>query len=306
MLAIAEKPLHCRLVDGNAAVANSVTATPPNTSRILYQVVMRQRVGNTDSSNAFSEVVEESHENPSLPDQETVWDAANENTVQVSFRSRKSSTSRHVRDDSSNEVDAECVTSHARRDLLTGDWTIFSPVREQRPNDFAEADATSIPTSIVDRDSEVDPFCPFCAGAESQTPQAVWSASLDETLPSDPRTTSRLFCPKVRVVAGEQDGWQVRVVPNKFPAVDYSSGTASSDHESGLFPTRPLVGGHEVVVESASHAERVTHADPSVVFMMLLAYRDRIRHWRSVDGIQYISVFKNCGPAAGASLRHSH
>ena len=44
----------------------------------------------------------------------------------------------------------------------------------------------------------------------------------------------------------------------------------------------------------------------SDVALVFAAYRDRIRHWAKVDGTQYISVFKNSGSDAGASLPHCH
>jgi UDPglucose--hexose-1-phosphate uridylyltransferase len=44
-------------------------------------------------------------------------------------------------------------------------------------------------------------------------------------------------------------------------------------------------------------------AERTLVFQ---AYRDRIRHWRQVPGVAYLSTFKNVGRKAGASLRHTH
>ncbi|WP_182866766.1 galactose-1-phosphate uridylyltransferase [Rhodopirellula sp. JC639] len=197
-------------------------------------------------------------------------------------------------------------TSHTRRDLLTGDWTIFAPKRDQRPNDY---ESKTAPSSVaVATPPAVDADCPFCAGAESRTPEAIWSAKLgDQGSPAIENGATRFAGPHVEVVAGEQDGWNVRVVPNKFPAVSPSD-SVTGDHvdRHELFPITDVVGGHEVIIESSLHAESITEYDPAMVYMTLLAFRDRIRHWRQVPGINYISVFKNCGPEAGASLRHSH
>ncbi|MEO1526331.1 MAG: DUF4921 family protein, partial [Planctomycetota bacterium] len=205
-----------------------------------------------------------------------------------------------------------CTGLVARRDLLTGDWTVLAPTREQRPNDFSSdqagtPDGASEPVAGPPQHArDIDPFCPFCCGSESATPSAVWSVSLDSNKSPNPNVTTRVSHPMTKIVAGEQDNWEVRVVPNKFPAVAPQSLSEDDAETAGLFPARSLAGGHEVVIESSAHAERVTEADASLVYLMLLAYRERIRYWRSVEGIQYISVFKNCGPAAGASLRHSH
>ncbi len=226
----------------------------------------------------------------------------------------------------------DCASSHTRRDLLTGDWTIFAPKRDERPNEFAgpaQTPHSSLPisaahssnasqaigTDLADGESAsprnvsaVDSACPFCQGAESQTPEAVWSGRIGEMAASaSDHATNRFARPQIQIVNGEQVDWDVRVVPNKFPAVtspELARNGIVDRHD--LFPIAEVVGGHEVIVESATHSESITSFDSSLVYATLTAYRDRIRHWRDVPGINYISVFKNCGPDAGASLRHSH
>ncbi len=84
----------------------------------------------------------------------------------------------------------EQTTSEMRHDWLTDRWVIIAPHRNGRPVEFVRQPSEVVP-SIV---------CPFCYGNECETPNAVASYSLD-TLRSN---SSR---------------WQVRVVPNKFPAV---------------------------------------------------------------------------------------
>ncbi|KAA5539326.1 DUF4921 family protein [Roseiconus nitratireducens] len=207
-----------------------------------------------------------------------------------------------------NQWERDRVTaSHSRRDLLTGDWTIFAPERDQRPNDYAILEARCAESEHRTVHG-VDPDCPFCRGAESETPKAVWSAKRSDELTcraDDDRT--RLARPAVEVRPSDQPDWDIRVVPNKFPAVSpFDTAGAIPQQQSSFFPVTDTVGGHEVMIESSEHAELITQLDASFLYMTLLAYRDRIRHWRQVPGIEYISVFKNCGPDAGASLRHSH
>ncbi len=123
--------------------------------------------------------------------------------------------------------------------------------------------------------------------------------------------------------------WAVRVVPNKFPAVTPLAGAfpvtgsppsdtlagyapkppaaSSSPHSpASLFRSRPVGGGHEVFIESPRHTHSLTELDLEQVELVFAAYQERIRHWRSVSGVRYISVFKNVGRDAGASLQHSH
>lgn len=80
-------------------------------------------------------------------------------------------------------------------------------------------------------------------------------------------------------VARAGDPWRVRVFPNKYPPID----------------------GAEVIVESPSHAESfadVEHAE-DVVRM----YADRCR---AHEDAAFVSLFKNEGAKAGASIPHVH
>lgn len=242
--------------------------------------------------------------------------------------------------------------TESRHDPLTGQWTIFAPRRSDRPDDFRS------PTS--ERTPSVD--CPFCAGNEAVTPDAVWAGRIAEAgaattnRPSGVRnsgTNYRVSKPE-RLGHARQDGssaegvpaeegvssdgtgsrpigqrlpsdapdWLVRVVPNKFPAVTPLARTPSVDafagfppipsatsspHSPGsLFRSRPVGGGHEVFIESPRHTHSLTELDLEQVELVFAAYQERIRHWRSVPGVRYISVFKNVGRDAGASLQHSH
>jgi UDPglucose--hexose-1-phosphate uridylyltransferase len=204
-------------------------------------------------------------------------------------------------------------TSHTRRDVLTGDWTIFAPRRDERPNEYAALEK-SLQLEAPASHTVVDPACPFCFGSEGQTPEAVWSAKLGE-LSANPADvpSNRLAGPEIKVFSGECQDWEVRVVPNKFPAV---SGRPSAGQKAkkdsrclesdDLFPIADVYGGHEVIIESSRHTSALIESDSSLVYMTLMAFRDRILYWRDKPGINYIGVFKNCGPEAGASLRHSH
>lgn len=204
----------------------------------------------------------------------------------------------------------DAATSHTRRDLLTGDWTIFAPCRDERPNEYARLEK-SLRSELPQGHAAIDPDCPFCFGSECQTPEAVWSAKLGDLSPSPAHAPSnRLVGPEIRVFSGDCDDWDVRVVPNKFPAVSCRQNIGNVDPEAfetePLFPIAEVFGGHEVIIESSRHTSALIESDSALVYMTLLAFRDRIQHWRRQKGINYIGVFKNCGPDAGASLRHSH
>ena len=232
----------------------------------------------------------------------------------------------------------ECM-SESRHDPIHGRWTIYAPRRGERPNEFAAADPAATSSSDC-------PFCQgrehvtpaavwvgrvndgtFTDGAGPDGVAGSGRKSSDpypsDPYPSDPyahdsaRELSR-DASAVREWPGrygrdEADGgggerWSVRVVPNKFPAVGPAIPVDPADtpRNGALFQSKPLTGGHEVIIDAPCHAGSLTELDVAQVELVFAAYRDRIRHWRSVSGIRYISVFKNVGRDAGASLYHSH
>ena len=158
-----------------------------------------------------------------------------------------------------------------RRDPVSDRWVISAPNRNQRPNDYqAAAQATS-------ESQKGD--CPFCAGNEKATPEAI-------------------------VAYPQGRRWQVRVVPNKFPAIH--SPAADFLNDGPFLHTQPASGFHEVVVESANHLCRFSELSPTEAELTFRAYRDRFRAWSRVNAVQSAIAFKNCGVEAGASIEHCH
>jgi UDPglucose--hexose-1-phosphate uridylyltransferase len=187
------------------------------------------------------------------------------------------------------------TTSELRHDWLADRWVIIAPQRSERPEDFSHI-------VTVDRDSS---RCPFCVGHECETPAPVASYGC---------------------AGGTRGaGWQVRVVPNKFPAVNGVHYRIDPDHSGpkfgdqpaldlnpphfsniNLFSRRGLSGGHEVIIESPKHLQSLTELDRQTVGLVFQAYRDRLAYWRTERNSPYAVVFKNVGHDAGASLAHTH
>lgn len=198
-------------------------------------------------------------------------------------------------------------TSVARLDPITDQLTVFAPSRENRPNSFQlvrkENEDTAVP-------------CPFCSGAENETPDPVW---VGRAVEMDGETQTALAdcglllsgteCIDDPDILSElpKNDWAVRVVPNKYPAIrDNGTPYETEKTSSPLFQEKAIQGGHEVIIESPRHHRSIVDLDVSNVALVFAAYRDRIRRWSKVTGTQYISVFKNAGGDAGASLPHCH
>ena len=162
-----------------------------------------------------------------------------------------------------------------RKDPIVGRWVIIAIERAKRPHNFKHQDQSLVETGI----------CPFCEGNEDKTPPEVVAFRDRGGRPNGP-------------------GWRVRVIPNKFPALEIEGNL--NKRGEGMYDKMAGVGAHEVIVESPQHHLSIATLPENNIREVLWIYRDRLidlkRDKRLVHGL----IFKNVGPAAGASLEHTH
>lgn len=165
--------------------------------------------------------------------------------------------------------------SELRRDPVDGRWVIIAAERRKRPVDFY--------TQEYKEESAEN--CPFCPGKENQTPPEIYAIREPNSMPNGP-------------------GWQLRVTPNKFPALRVEGDI----HREGVgyFDKMSGIGAHEVIIETPDHAIRRSAMTPHQMENVFRAYRERIVDLRHDPRFKYVLVFKNYGEAAGASLAHPH
>jgi UDPglucose--hexose-1-phosphate uridylyltransferase len=162
-----------------------------------------------------------------------------------------------------------------RKDLITGRWVIISSERGKRPNDFKDQ-----------RDKKRTGFCPFCAGNERTTPHEV--LAYRDNGASSP----------------DGPGWRLRVVPNKFPALQIEGDLNKAGE--GIFDKMNGIGAHEVIIESPDHDATLATLPRKAMEEVLWAYRDRMEDLKKDTRFQYTLIFKNEGIIAGATLEHTH
>ncbi len=162
-----------------------------------------------------------------------------------------------------------------RKDPITGRWVIISTDRQKRPNDFRLESAT-----ILGRE-----HCPFCPGHEAMTPPEVLSYRTDGSAPNTP-------------------GWNVRVVPNKFPALQVE-GNLDRQGE-GMFDRMNGIGAHEVIIETPDHDRPLAMMSEQEIERVFWACRERMLDLKRDFRLRYILIFKNHGAPAGATLAHPH
>ena len=99
-------------------------------------------------------------------------------------------------------------------------------------------------------------------------------------------------------------GWDVRVVPNKFPALQVEG--ALDREGEGMFDRMNGIGAHEVIIETPDHDETLATMSEPEIERVLWAFRERVLDLKQDHRLRYILVFKNHGAAAGATLEHPH
>jgi UDPglucose--hexose-1-phosphate uridylyltransferase len=99
-------------------------------------------------------------------------------------------------------------------------------------------------------------------------------------------------------------GWRVRVVPNKYPALEKSS--ARFNPKEGLYQTMSGVGIHEVIIESPQHVVDLRALSKEQIVDILSAYRARLTVLKNHRRWRYLLIYKNHGERAGATIEHLH
>jgi UDPglucose--hexose-1-phosphate uridylyltransferase len=100
--------------------------------------------------------------------------------------------------------------------------------------------------------------------------------------------------------------WLVRCIPNLYPAFSppKEAGDETEIMKNDGFGN--AIGHHEVLVESPNHSEHPADAQLSQLELVIVAYIDRLKELSEKPYVKYVSIFRNYGQEAGASLSHAH
>ncbi len=163
-----------------------------------------------------------------------------------------------------------------RQDPTTGNWVIVIANPEEW--DFSQG--------VSEEPSSTSPDgCPFCPGNEGSTPPEILAYRDGGS-------------------RANQSGWRVRVVPNKFPVLHIEG--ALNRRGEGIYDAMDRIGAHEVIIETPRHEATLTSLSEGEIRDVLQAYQNRILDLKKDQRFRYISIFKNHGRAAGASIGHPH
>ena len=156
---------------------------------------------------------------------------------------------------------------------LTKEWTLFAPERLKRPKDLDNK------KNDISLGEIIHEKCPFDLGKEDFTPNEITRVS--------------------------QDGsWKCRVVPNLYNALSVDIPLFSS--RDSFFEKSSGFGAHEIVIETPIHDKQIWDYDYNDLINYYTIIQKRVINLKKDNRLAYLSIFKNQGAEAGASMSHSH
>lgn len=171
--------------------------------------------------------------------------------------------------------------SELRFDTASKDWVVIATGRAKRPDMFKE-EAEEIERTPPEE-------CPFCDINSQERATLVFAEG------------KRLNVTKGKNIP---ENWTTVSFPNKYPAF-IPDGTLDERRENGLYKKMNAIGFHEVVV-TRDHDKPMGMLSQEEVEELIEVYYLRYIDLISNPKVNYVAIFQNHGPKAGASIYHPH
>src|SRR5262245_28614943 len=162
-----------------------------------------------------------------------------------------------------------------RKDPLRGRWVVIATERVAPLSAYRHPPASTGGSP-----------CPMCPGREHET------------------GAERLAYRDAPGAVPDGPGWQVRVVPARFPALKADG--ALERRGLGLYDLMDGVGIHDVIIEAPDHEHHLANQSDADVENILRAYRDRILELRRDPRLRVALVVKRHRGGPGFAHQHPH
>ncbi len=156
--------------------------------------------------------------------------------------------------------------SELRYDLIHDEYIIIAPERLHRPLSTMQMTLS-------------EGRCPFCPGNESLTPKPIYTIQ-------------------------KNGRWQVRVVPNRYKALQIESPFVSN--AEGLNERWGGFGAHEIVIDTPRHLARLDQMSVEEWYYLCSTLQARAQDLVRDHRLIQLEIFKNQGARAGATQTHPH
>lgn len=169
------------------------------------------------------------------------------------------------------------AVSAFRKDIVSGGWILAAAGRRLRPGSEKYNGAKRKVAPIK--------TCPFENPQKNNEAAILWYAQPD-------------------VVSENISDWFLQVVPNKYPVLAPHN-VCPVETSAGPFGAMDGIGFHEVII-TRDHIKSIADLNEAELDLVLRSFIERISALKKEDCIEYVLVFHNYGPKAGASVFHPH
>lgn len=182
------------------------------------------------------------------------------------------------------------IPSELRFDPVSKDWVLIATGRARRPEAFRHRELRQKACPFDDLGNEECPKAALFRGKEVPLPASQ---------PASPRAEQGGPSGKTCIPAQ----WTTIALPNKYPA--FALMKSFETRLVGPYQAADGVGFHEVIV-TKSHTKDIPEFSLAQVKELLDMYYARYIALKDKEFVNHISIFKNKGPKAGATIDHPH
>lgn len=170
------------------------------------------------------------------------------------------------------------MRSEFRKDIVSGDWVLIASTLKKKPNFFA-----------IKKPKASKKNCPF--------------EDLQKTQKVNPLFWSPL--PKAKGLEREKiSSWFLQVLPNKYPILTPHK-VCPVPLQNGPYAMMAGVGFQELVI-TRDHNHSLGYMTKEELSLIIEAYLARYLVLKKEKCVEYILIFHNNGPSAGATVSHPH
>ncbi|MEK7542218.1 MAG: DUF4931 domain-containing protein [Patescibacteria group bacterium] len=175
--------------------------------------------------------------------------------------------------------------SELRFDPVSKDWVLIATGRARRPETFRQEGKKG----GSDQWEAAQKTCPFDKLGHEECPTYALFEGKEMPLAKGARCVPK--------------HWTTVALPNKYPA--FAQQKSFETRLIGPYQVADGVGFHEVIV-TKSHGKDIPEFSVGEVEELFHMYQARYIALKDEEFVNYISIFKNKGPKAGATLLHPH
>jgi len=170
------------------------------------------------------------------------------------------------------------MNSELRQDLVSGDWIVIASGRAKKHLQLLKKTGKRKKAPISG--------CPF------------------ENPVKNGNKPILLYGRKNEGKKRKERDWQAMLIENKYPVFTHEN-VCGRNFKHGPYSVVEGIGHHDILI-TRDHNDNFSHLNKDSANLVFQAFRDRYLMFYNDPCLNYISIFQNRGPKAGATIYHPH